>query len=67
MRCHGQMSTLRLETVLIGNIVDGVGHTIIANETVTALNGNSLLLCANIVKFTLCFLFVSIRCFETAT
>ena len=46
------MSTLGLETVLIGNIVDGVGLTIITNILELASDGDGFIFAANVLQLT---------------
>ena len=46
------MSTLRLETVLIGDIVDGVGLTIISNKGEATLDGDGFIFSSDIFQFT---------------
>jgi len=53
--CHGgngQMSTLGLESVLIGDVVDLVGLAIISNEAVGSTHRDSLVLSSNVVQLT---------------
>jgi len=47
-----QMSSLGLESVLIGDVGDFVGDTIITNEAVGSLDGDGLVLGSNVLQLT---------------
>jgi len=49
---NGQMGTLGLESVLIGDVGDLVGDTIITNEAVGSLDGDGLVLGSNVLQLT---------------
>jgi len=60
---HGQMGTLGLESVLIGDVGDGVGDTIIAHVGVGSLDGKGLMIGASILQHSLSLSLLAIACF----
>jgi len=60
------MGTLGLESVLVGDVVDGVGDTIIGHEGVGAADHDGLLLGAHVLQLTLLLVLLAIAGLQTA-
>lgn len=56
------MGTLWLESVLIGNVVHGVGNTVIAHEGVGSLDSQGLVVASSVVEDASCLSLLAIAC-----
>lgn len=61
----GQMSSLGLESVLVGDVVDGVGLAVIGNEGVGSTDDNGLLLGADVLQLALLLVLLAIAGLQT--